>query len=120
MNSTGGFFLEDSIYQASEINTGKRVRRTRSQVEQLERQIIEVLEEDHPQSVRHVFYRMTNPRLLEPVEKSDHGYTQVQNRCVLMRRAGRLPYDWFADLSRRGYFTHTFANAATVRAPVRR
>ena len=112
MSSTGGFFLEDSIYQASEINTGKRVRRTGAQVKQLERQIIEVLEEDHPQSVRHVFYRMTNPRLPEPVEKSDRGYTQVQNRCALMRREGRLPYHWFADLSRRGYFTHTFANAS--------
>ena len=56
MTRTGKFFLDDSIYQASEINTGKRVRRTRAQVKQLERQIIEVLEEDHPQSVRHVFY----------------------------------------------------------------
>lgn len=113
MSSSGGFFLEDSIYQASEINTGKRVRRTRAQVKQLERQIIEVLEEDHPQSVRHVFYRMTNPRLLEPVEKTVQGYTQVQNRCALMRREGRLPYHWFADLSRRGHFIHTFANASS-------
>ena len=97
----------NELYQASEINTCKRARRTRSQVEQLERQIIEVLENDRPQSVRHVFYRMTNPRLLETVEKSDRGYTQVQNRCALMRREGRLPYHWFADLSRRGHFTHT-------------
>ena len=112
MNSSGGFFLEDSIYQASKINTGKRVRRTRPQVAQLERQIIEVLEEDHPQSVRHVFYRMTNPRLLETVEKSDKGYVQVQNRCVKMRRESRLPYEWFADLSRHGYFTNTFSSAS--------
>jgi urate oxidase len=47
----------------------KRRRRTKQQIEQLQKQIYEVLYQDHPQSVRHIFYRMTNPRLLEPVEK---------------------------------------------------
>jgi hypothetical protein len=32
----------------------------------LARQIYEVLAADHPQSVRHLFYRMTDPRLEEP------------------------------------------------------
>jgi hypothetical protein len=41
--------------------TIKRRRRTKGEVEQLERQILDVLEEDHPESIRHVFYRMTNP-----------------------------------------------------------
>src|SRR4051812_27428411 len=48
----------------------KRQRRTASAVEQLERQILAILEEDHPQSIRHCFYRLTDPRLPEPVEKS--------------------------------------------------
>ena len=43
--------------------TVKRERRTRARVDQLDAQIIAVLKEDHPQSVRHVFYRMTDPRL---------------------------------------------------------
>jgi len=97
------------IYRASPL---KRLRRTASQMEQLDRQIIDVLKEDHPQSVRHAFYRMTDPRLPEPVEKSDRGYRHVQDRCVKLRRAGRVPYNWFADLSRRGYFTNTFADAS--------
>ena len=46
------------IYQAGQI---KRRRRTKDQVEQLDRQIIEVLRADHPQSVRHVFYRHDRP-----------------------------------------------------------
>jgi hypothetical protein len=86
----------------------KRGRRTKGQVEQLERQILEVLCEDHPQSVRHVFYRMTNPRLPEPVAKTDQGYDQVQSRITLMRREGKLPYGWVSDTSRRGYFTATY------------
>lgn len=92
--------------------TLKRIRRTDAQTAQLDLQIIDVLKEDHPQSVRHVFYRMTDPRLPEPVEKSDRGYRHVQDRCVKLRRSGRVPYDWFADLSRRGYFVNTFSGAS--------
>ncbi len=98
-----------AVYRASAI---KRERRTQLCIAQLERQIVDVLSEDHPQSVRHVFYRMTDPRLPEPVEKSDRGYRHVQARCVALRRSGVVPYGWFADLSRRGYFVNTFANAA--------
>lgn len=97
------------VYRAG---TLKRIRRADAQLEQLDAQIIAVLKEDHPQSVRHVFYRMTDPRLSESVEKSDRGYRHVQDRCVKLRRAGRVPYNWFADLSRRGYFVNTFAGAS--------
>ena len=41
-----------------------RIRRTKAEVEQLREQILEVLEEDNPQSVRHVFYRWPMPALL--------------------------------------------------------
>ena len=92
--------------------TLKRIRRTAAQTKQLDSQIIEVLTDDHPQSVRHIFYRMTDPRLPEPVDKSDRGYRHVQSRCVALRRSGELPYGYFADLSRRGYFVSTFSDAS--------
>jgi len=91
--------------------TLKRDRRTKERLELLDMQILTVLREDHPQSVRHVFYRMTDPRLAEPVEKSDRGYRHVQDRCVKLRRSGRIPYHWIADMSRRGYFVNTFSGA---------
>ena len=89
----------------------KRKRSTNEQLEQLDNQIVSVLAEDHPQSVRHVFYRMTDPRLPEPVSKSDNGYSLVQRRCKELRRSGRVPYAWIADMSRRGYFVSTFKDA---------
>lgn len=98
-----------AVYRASTI---KRDRRTKERIDQLDDQILEVLQADHPQSVRHVFYRMTDPRLPEPVEKSDRGYRHVQHRCVELRRAGRLPYGWITDATRRGYFVDTFDDAA--------
>ncbi|PIY00769.1 MAG: hypothetical protein CO070_03340 [Gallionellales bacterium CG_4_9_14_0_8_um_filter_55_61] len=102
--------MTEKFYLAGTVK--KRTRRTDVQTAQLDQQIIVVLEEDHPQSVRHIFYRMTDPRLPEPVEKSDRGYRHVQERCVRLRRAGRVPYNWFADLSRRGYFTNTYSSAS--------
>lgn len=96
-------------YQAGLI---KRRRRTRHQVDCLDQQIIDVLTIDHPQSVRHVFYRMTDPRLEEPVEKTELGYQQVQHRVATLRREGRIPYSWITDATRRGYHTETFATEA--------
>jgi hypothetical protein len=93
-------------------STIKRARRSREAVDQLDRQILDVIAADHPQSTRHLFYRMTDPRLAEPVEKSDRGYRHVQHRVVQLRRSGRLPYRWITDATRRGYFTPTYASAA--------
>ena len=101
--------MSEQVYGASTI---KRPRRTDKQVEQLDRQIILALRGDYPQSVRHVFYLMTNPRLDEPVEKSDRGYRHVQHRIVELRKAGIMPYGWITDASRHGYFTATYNNAA--------
>ena len=66
----------EASYRASTI---KRNRRTGAQTAQLDQQIIAVLKEDRPQSVRHVFYRMTDPRLPEPVEKKATGDTGTSN-----------------------------------------
>lgn len=97
------------VYRARTI---KRQRRTRAEVDQLDAQIVDVLTQDHPQSVRHIFYRMTDPRLPEPVEKSERGYRHVQDRIVKLRRSGAIPYSWISDATRRGYFTSTYSSAA--------
>lgn len=78
----------------------------------LDQQILDVLREDHPQSIRHVYYRMTDPRLAEPVPKTDKGYKQVQARCTVLRRNGSLPYGWLVDSTRRGYHVNTFNGKA--------
>ena len=91
--------------------TTKRRRRSKAQIRQLDKQIVGVLRRDNPQSVRHVFYLMTNPRLPEPVEKSESGYRTVQNRCLRLRRDGVVPYSWISDSSRMGYHTNTYAGA---------
>lgn len=97
------------VYGAGPI---KRERRTKSRLATLDRQILAVLEQDHPQSVRHVFYRMTDPRLAEPVEKTDRGYRHVQDRMVKLRRSRVLPFGWVTDATRRGHHTPTYGDEA--------
>ena len=90
----------------------KRDRRTKAQISQLDEQILAVLRDDYPQSIRHVYYRMTNPRLAEPVPKTHAGYRQVQYRCTVLRRNGSLPYGWLVDSTRRGFHVNTFSGRA--------
>ena len=95
-------------------HTGRKQhrRRTRSEIAKLESQIEAVLTEEPGQSVRHVFYRMTDPRLDVSVAKTESGYRQVQQRCLSMRRDGTIPYYWITDSTRMGWHVHTYDGPA--------
>ena len=88
-------------------------RRTRAELEILDARIYNVLEEDHPQSVRHVFYRMVS-HPSAGVDKTENGYNLVQRRCCELRRAGIVPYGWISDATRRGYHVNTFDGGADL------
>lgn len=92
----------------------KRRRRTSDALAQLDAQIVEVLADDNPQTVRHIFYRMTDPRLPEPVGKTEQGYKQIVARCVALRRNGRVPYAWISDSTRSGVHVSTWADPGSV------
>ena len=81
-------------YEASRI---KRVRATKSAVEDRRRALLEIVAEQRPMTVRQVFYRATVQGV---VEKAESGYAKVQTDLVHMRRSGALPYNWLADSTR--------------------
>ena len=76
------------------------LRRTKARMDQLRRQLHALLEAEHPQSVRQVFFRMTDPSLPEPVARSFGGYITVQRLLVRMRREGVVPRDWLVTDTR--------------------
>ncbi len=90
----------------------KRKRCTNIELETLDNQIVNALIEVNPQSVRHVFYLMTDPRLAFPVPKTEKGYKLVQRRLIDLRRNGRVDYGCITDSTRRGYHTNTFSGPA--------
>ena len=91
-----------------------RKRRTRAELTALDDQIIAVLDADNPQSVRHCFYRLTDPTGPVSVPKTEQGYEAVVRRCTALRRSGRLPYRWLTDATRRGYHVATYEGAGEL------
>jgi hypothetical protein len=87
--------LGDEFYSASSI---KRFRRTKAAVTSIRAAIREILEEDHPQTVRQVFYALTVRGLINKVEGE---YQQTVIRLLVdMREAGDIPFGWIADNTR--------------------
>src|SRR3954471_5978190 len=82
------------LYQASPI---KRNRATKAEVEYRRLNLMGIIAEMQPMTVRQVFYQATVHNL---VEKSEAGYNKVQSDLVQMRRVGDLPYSWLADNTR--------------------
>ena len=91
-----------------------RKRRTKEELAKLDDRIVAVLEVDHPQSVRHVFYRMTDPTGPVSVPKTEAGYNTIVRRCTALRRSGRVPYGWITDTTRQGYHVRTFGSGADL------
>ena len=75
----------------------KRSRRTNAELHELDLMICRVCAEDHPLSVRGVFYRVMSAGA---VAKSEKAYGAVQREVLKLRRSGILPYEWIADGTR--------------------
>jgi hypothetical protein len=94
---------ETSVTQATDIkalyrtSALKRVRRTNAELADLHAAILTVCKEDHPLTVRGVFYRVMSAGAVEKTEKA---YAAVQREVLKLRRAGFLPYEWIADGTR--------------------
>ena len=74
-----------------------RVRRTGTEIAALQDLIHTVAREEQPLTVRGCFYRVMS---LGGVPKTELGYRVVQREVLKMRRAHRIPYDWFRDGTR--------------------
>ena len=59
--------------------------------------ILEWARQDHPVTVRQIFYRLST---LEAVDKSERGYKAVGRLCTQMRLDGEIPFSYFADNTR--------------------
>jgi hypothetical protein len=91
--STGG----DPFYGASYIKP-KRHRRLKSQIIGIKDAIKEILEADHPQTVRQVFYALT---VRGQIAKIELEYQRTVVRLLGdMREAGEICFEWIADHTR--------------------
>lgn len=75
----------------------KRHRATKAEVEERRNNILRMVLDMAPATVRQVFYQAS---VRGWVDKTEAGYGKVQNDLVLLRRSGQLPYDALADNTR--------------------
>lgn len=89
----------------------KRVRRSNAELATLDEQIVEILVEENPATLRNVFYRMV---VRGAVPKTDSGYDVVQRQLLKLRRSGTVPYSWVTDgtRTRRRPLTHSSLESA--------
>ena len=83
-----------SVYQT---NSPIKRRSTKAEVEQRREALYDIVTAMQPMTVRQVFYQATVRGIVETAET---GYAKVQTDLTPMRRAGELPYGWFADNTR--------------------
>ena len=79
--------------------TKRGPRRTKAEIQAICDAGHEVLADDNPQSVRHVFYRLCEPpyRLLPKLES---GYRVIKRKLLEMREDRRVPWSWVSDGTR--------------------
>jgi hypothetical protein len=76
----------------------KRRRRTGADISKIEDAIYCTLANDHPQTIRGLFYQLVSQGV---VPKTEAAYKTIVIRlCVRMRRDGVLPYEWLSDNTR--------------------
>ena len=75
----------------------KHRRRTKAEMDAFRHAILSVLADDHPRSVRGVYYKLVT---LGVIEKVENQYDAVDRATIQMRLAGELPFEWISDGTR--------------------
>jgi hypothetical protein len=89
--------ISPTFYSPSPIKS-RRPRRTKPAMAGIRDAIRDVLEKDHPQTVRQVFYALT---VRGVIAKAEIEYKQTVIRLLVeMREAGDIPFEWLADNTR--------------------
>jgi hypothetical protein len=100
-----------TVYGTNALN-GRRYRRTKAELAEIDAAIYEVAEAERPCTIRALFYRLVGRGLVPKTDKGENnGYGVVQRQALKMRRAGVLPYSWITDGSRLWLKPTTFSNA---------
>jgi hypothetical protein len=86
--------VTDTFYPASPI---KRTRATKNEMSTRRRRLIEIIEDEHPATVRQVYYQADVHKI---VGKTDADYDKVQTALTDLRRDGTIPYEWIKDEGR--------------------
>jgi hypothetical protein len=83
-----------AVYGSS---TVRRRRRSNAELEVIDEAIVAAVRDEHPVTLRGVFYRVVSAGA---EDKTELGYRRIGQRLLKLRRAGVIPYDWVTDGTR--------------------
>ena len=89
--------IEAGLYEAGPVKPRRRA--SRDEMEARAEFLIRYAKKHGPVTVRQLYYR-AEVEGLAGIEKTDDGYNKIQRQVLDLRRAGRLPYNRIADLTR--------------------
>jgi hypothetical protein len=72
----------------------KRVRRTNTQLADIDEAIVAAVADEHPMTLRGVYYRLVSAGA---VDKTEQAYRLVGRQLVKLRRERRVRYSWITD-----------------------
>ena len=98
----------DEFYETSPT---KRKRATKVEMQERKDFVAEFAKLYAPVTVRQVFYAATVHGI---VEKTEAGYSKIQQMCLIGRRDGTIPYQHIADNSRSYYQVTSFDSLANA------
>jgi hypothetical protein len=75
----------------------RRARPTKAEIEAQHAALLQIIEEQKPMTVRQVFYQATVQGL---IDKTELDYKNIGWALTVMRKTGKLPYEWIEDGSR--------------------
>ena len=78
-------------------STVKRRRRTQTELDVIDTAIITAVTDEHPVTVRGVYYRVVSAGA---VEKTENGYRLICRQLLKLRRSRTIPYHWITDGTR--------------------
>jgi hypothetical protein len=86
----------------------KRDRRTKAEIAAIKAAIYRILDDDHPMTVRQVFYQLVVRNVIEKTEEQYQG--TVIRLLTDMRMNDELPFGWIVDESRRRIELRSFGS----------
>src|SRR5687768_12723877 len=87
--------MAPSAYVPSPI---RRHRRTRAEMDVIRQALIDLLAEDHPATVRQMFYRLVARGIIAKTEAEYKG--TICRLLVELRESGEVRFDWVSDNTR--------------------
>src|SRR5262249_23057890 len=108
----GGYLMASrkGVGRSRRISRACSTKRTRAEIDDIRGAIKAILKDDHPMTVRQVFYALVVRNI---IEKSEAEYQGTVIRLLTETRlSGAVSFNWIIDESRRRRATQTYDNIA--------